>query len=135
MVVANYDRKNLYEQARPYLRDPVQKRIYAKKQQWLLDLPMAGSEALYTLGKTTDREFHPVRAIEKKIYLEHAEKIESIDPAWDTRTDYVELEVWRYDPDRFTQESIVDSLSLALSLKGEQDEAMKLNINKLLMQQ
>ena len=78
---------------------------------------------------------HPVRAIEKKVYLEHAEEIESIDPAWDTHTDYVELEVWRYDPDRFSQESIVDSLSLALSLKGEQDEAMKLNINKLLMQQ
>ena len=135
MVAANYDRKNLYEQAKPYLRNPVQKCIYVKKQQWLLDLPTAGSEALYTLKETTDRVTHPVRAIEKKIYLEHAEEIESIDPAWDTRTDYVELEVWRYDPDRFSQESIVDSLSLALSLKGEQDEAMKLNINKLLMQQ
>ena len=34
---------------------------------------------------------------------------------------------------KFAHDSIVDSFSLALSFKGELDEAVKLNINKLLM--
>ena len=134
MVTAVCDKENLYQCAIPYLRNPVQKRLYVKTEQWLLELPRAGREALHALDITTDETQIFVRAIEKKRYLDCVEDIVIVDPAWDTRTDYMELEVWRYDPGRFTEESIVDSFSLALSLEGEEEEAMKLNINKLLKQ-
>ena len=85
------------------------------------------------IGADHSKKNCPVRAIEKRIFLEQSDRITVVDPAWDTRTEYLELEVWRYDPVKFAHDSIVDSFSLALSFKGELDEAVKLNINKLLM--
>ena len=119
MVTAAFDRKILYEKAQPYLRNPVQKRLYAKEEEWLLKLPVAGREAAYMMNTESDRPKLPVRAIEKRTYLDNADKITSVDPSWDTKTACIELEVWRYDPARFTNDPIVDSFSLALSLKGE----------------
>lgn len=133
MVCACYAPKALYDKARPYLRDPVQKRLYVKAQDWLDELPKAGTEAAGILGAACGMGRFPVRAIEKRIYLERAADITVIDPAWDTQTACIELEVWRYDPLKFAHNSIVDSFSLALSFKGESDKAVKLNIDKLLM--
>ena len=118
MVCTNYDTRTLYNKASPYLRDA---------------LPRAGEEAAVLLGAAYSKKNCPVRAIEKRIFLEQSDRITVVDPAWDTRTEYLELEVWRYDPVKFAHDSIVDSFSLALSFKGELDEAVKLNINKLLM--
>ncbi len=133
MVCTNYDTRTLYDKASPYLRDPVQKRLYVKTESWLDALPRAGEEAAVLLGAAYSKKNCPVRAIEKRIFLEQSDRITVVDPAWDTRTEYLELEVWRYDPVKFAHDSIVDSFSLALSFKGELDEAVKLNINKLLM--
>lgn len=115
------DRQELYKKALPYMRDPVQKRVYVKEEDWLLRLPKAAPK-----GKETR-----VRAIEKKKYLEIADSIHIVDPAWDTEVSYIELEVWRYDPARFTDGTYVDSISYALSLKGDDDMAWKMNINEL----
>lgn len=131
MVSADCGRRALYEAALPYMRDPVQKRLYVKAEDWICSLPLAGADALAALGAQTHSPY-PVRAIEKRNYLDNAAKITTIDPAWDTKTRCIELEIWRYDSARFTGQSRVDSFSLALSYKGEMDEAVKLNINKLL---
>lgn len=133
MVKSAYDRFELYRNAQIYLRNPVQKRLYVKEEDWLMTLPKAGKEALNFLGFDKQESTWPVRAIEKRAYLDSADRITSVDPSWETRTPYIELEVWRYDPTRFTDCKTVDSLSLALSLEGENDNAMKMNIDKLLM--
>ena len=73
-----------------------------------------------------------VRAIEKKKYLEVADRIQIVDPAWDMEVSYLELEVWRYDPVRFTDGNYVDSISYALSLEGDDDMAWKMNSVTLL---
>jgi len=131
MVTAACSGKELYERAREYLRSPIQRRFYAKQEDWLLELPIAGRQAAYETGLTHERSDYPVRAIEKRAYLDCAERITALDPAWDTQTPCVEIEVWRYDPVRFGNAHKVDSFSLALSL-GESDGAADLDIDKLL---
>lgn len=135
MVISDLSSKELYLKALDYLRDPVQKRIYVKAEDWLLDLPVAGMEACYLLQPFVDKiekETHRTRAIEKRVYLDNMDRICTVDPAWDKDVDYIELEVWRYDPARFTDGKIVDSISLTLSIGGGNNEKMRVNIDKLL---
>lgn len=121
----------LYNKAMPYLRNPVQKKMFVKTEQWLLDLPKSGRDYAYD-KYGVDKNSFSTRAIEKKVYLETADKIVQVDPAWDVNIDYMELEVWRYDPTRFTDGNYVDSISYALSLEGDDDMTEKVNINELL---
>ena len=134
MVTMSMERQALLDKAKSYLRNPVQKRLYVKAEDWILALPKAGMEAKPVRtdsGKSKDSPGHTIRAIEKREYLKCAETMKSIDPAWDTEESYIELEVWRYDPARFTDKHIVDSISLSLSFLGEDDSALELNINEL----
>ena len=134
MVTMSVEREALLDKAKSYFRNPVQKRLFVKAEDWILALPKAGAEAklvetgsgkkIYSLG-------HSIRAIEKRAYLNTSNTMTVIDPAWDTEDPYVELEVWRYDPVRFTDKNTVDSISLTLSFMGEDDNALELNINKL----
>lgn len=128
MVTMSMERQALLDKAKDYLRNPVQKRLFVKAQDWILALPKAGKEAKLV---ETGSLGHSIRAIEKRAYLDTADTMTVIDPAWNTQEAYVELEVWRYDPARFTDKHIVDSISLSLSLMGENDNALELNINKL----
>lgn len=134
MVTMSMERQALMDKAKNYLRNPVQKRLYVKAEDWMLALPKAGMEAKLVktgLGEKKDSLGHVIRAIEKREYLKCANTITSIDPAWDTEVPYIELEVWRYDPTRFTDKHTVDSISLSLSFLGEDDNALELNINEL----
>ena len=134
MVTMNMERQALMDKAKNYLRNPVQKRLYVKAEDWILALPKAGMEAKLVkteLGERKDSLGHAIRAIEKREYLKCADTMKNIDPAWDTEEPYIELEVWRYDPARFTGNHAVDSISLSLSFLGEDDNALELNINEL----
>ncbi len=134
MVTMSMERQALLDKAKSYLRKPVQKRLYVKAEDWILALPKAGMDAKLVRtdsGKSKESPGHTVRAIEKREYLKCAETMKSIDPAWDTEETYIELEVWRYDPARFTDKHTVDSISLSLSFLGEDDNALELNINEL----
>lgn len=131
MVAMSMEREALWNEAKRYFRNPVQKRLFVKKQDWILDLPKAGREAwLAQTGSEKEKNSlgHCIRAIEKRTYLKKADTLTVIDPDWDTKEPYIELEVWRYAPARFTDKQTVDSISLSLSLEGERDGGMKLNI-------
>ncbi len=131
MVTTALPKKELFERAKPYLRNPVQKRLFVKENEIVLALPITGQEALCVMNGRRGPD-HKVRAMEKRVFLDTSEVLQVVDPAWDTQVSYVELEVWRYDPMRFTDGSIVDSISLKLSLEGESDKTVEMNINKLL---
>ena len=105
-----------------------------KAEDWILALPKAGMEAKLVKADSGERNYslgHTIRAIEKREYLKCADTLTVIDPAWNTEETYIELEVWRYDPARFTDKHTVDSISLSLSFVGEDDNALELNINEL----
>lgn len=43
-----------------------------------------------------------------------------------------EVEIWKYDPQIFARNGIVDAISLAMSLKNEQDERIQNAVEELL---
>lgn len=124
--------KALFDMARQYLRDPVQKRLYAARSNELVGLPLSGESALcertmLNMPKT------PCRAIDRKAYkLMQEAGLKCVDPAWCSETDYMELEVWRYDPTHFAEAGTVDVVSLAASFRSHPDERVEMAVDEML---
>ena len=124
--------KQLFEKARPYLIDPVQKRVFVKHLDIFNNLPFSGETAL---AERTMLNMPPVpcRAIDRREYKKHQERgLEHIDPAWYSGTDYTELEVWRYDPRLFAVDGAVDVVSLAFSLENHKDERIEIAVDEMM---
>lgn len=124
--------KQLYEKARPYLISPIQKRVFVKIQNDLLKLPLSGESAL---AERTMLNMPTVscRAMSRKDYKKwHEQGLKEIDPAWHSGSDYLELEVWKYDPDLFDYAGAVDVVSLAASFAGHGDERIEMAVEEMM---
>ena len=91
------------------------KRLYVQQTNELMKLPLSGESALC---ERTMLNMPPVpcRAIDRKAYKRQQEAgLKRIEPAWQSKTDYMQLEVWRYDPVCFSHAGTVDIVSLAAS--------------------
>ena len=122
--------KALYERALPYLIDPVQKRLHVRKENAFAGLPLAGEYALATHSILNSPAVE-CRAVSRKEYKSLA-GIEEIDPAWSSRQDYIQLELWKYDPKPLARNSGVDVISLALSLRRNQDERVEQAVEEMM---
>lgn len=122
--------RTLYEKALPYMIDPVQKRLYVRKKEELAGLPMAGEFALATLSMLNPSTIE-CRAMSRKNY-KNLEGIEEIDPRWSTNKDYIELELWKYDPKLLAVYFRVDVVSLSLSLRENKDERVEQAIEEMM---
>ncbi len=124
--------RELYERARPYLIDPVQKRIYVARTDNLMTLPLCGESALC---ERTMLNTPPVssRAIGRKAYAGQLEaELQRVDPAWSAESDYMELQVWKYDPVPYVEAGAVDVVSLAASFGTHQDERIEMAVDEML---
>lgn len=122
--------KALYEKALPYMIDPVQKRLYVRKGEKFSELPMAGEYALATHSMLNEPQIE-CKAISRKKYKE-LDGIEEIDPAWSNSHDYIQLELWKYDPQPLAVYHAVDAISLALSLRENKDERVEQAVEEML---
>ena len=122
--------KTLYEKALPYLVDPVQKRIYVRKRIEFEALPMAGEYALATWSMLNGPSIE-CKAIGRKEY-KSIEGVEEIDPAWSSKQDYIQLEIWKYDPKPVAVYQEVDVISLALSLRDNKDERVEQAVEEMM---
>lgn len=122
--------KSLYEKALPYMIDPVQKRRYVQKADLFSELPMAGEYALAAHSMLNGPQIE-CRAISRKKYKE-LDRIEEIDPAWTSSLDYIQLELWKYDPQPLVDYHAVDVISLALSLRANRDERVEQAVEELM---
>ncbi len=129
-VITKEGGRSLYEKALPYLIDPVQKRICVRRNKAFSGLLMAGE---YALGSRTLLNGPDVecRAISRKEF-KRIEGIEEVDPAWTNTQDYVQLEVWKYDPKPLAFHGAVDVISLALSLRDVKDERVEQAVEEML---
>lgn len=124
--------KELFDIARQYFIDPVQKRLYVQQTNELMKLPLSGESALC---ERTMLNMPPVpcRAIDRKAYKRQQEAgLKRIDPAWQSKTDYMQLEVWRYDPVCFSHAGTVDIVSLAASFRSHPDERIEMAVDEML---
>lgn len=122
--------KSLYEKALPYMIDPVQKRLYVCKREEFDKLPLAGEYALATKSVLNEPTIE-CKAISRKEYKVLA-GIEEVDPAWSSSRNYIQLELWKYDPSIFANYHCVDVVSLALSLRENKDERIEQAIEEML---
>ena len=122
--------KFLYEKALPYMIDPVQKRLYVQNADMFSELLMAGEHALAT-HSMLNRPQIECKAISKKKYKEF-DGIEEIDPAWSNSLNYIQLELWKYDPRPLADHYAVDVISLALSLRKNKDERVEQAVEEMM---
>ncbi len=113
---------------RSYLKSPVRKIIYTKTRP--LGALTAGIDALAELSMINPPG-HPIMAIDKnKLDKEQIDVVINKDFIKDTKL--VELELWDYDPELFSNNRHVDLLSLYASLKEETDERVEQALEEVL---
>lgn len=113
---------------RDYLKNPVRKTIYTKTKP--VKSLTAGLNALAGLSMINPPD-HPTIALDKnKLNKEHVEIVENRDIIKDMQ--FVELELWDYDPKLFSNKYHVDLLSLYVSLKEETDERVEQALEEVL---
>lgn len=122
--------KDLYELSKEYLQSPVQKRIYVEYEEAYLDFPVAGEEALARRTMLNPPR-HQIRALDKKkmqIIPEEAK----VDPHWVMNGKYIEVELWKYNPDVLVRDGMVDVISLAVSMQDIEDERIEEQIIEMM---
>ena len=110
--------------------DPVQKRVYVRNRFEFASLPLARESALAERSMLAAPTIE-CRAIWRKEY-KLLSSIEEIDPAWNSDWDYIQLELWRYDPKALLGSAGVDVISLSLSLHGNKDERMEQAVEEMM---
>lgn len=127
-------RKTLYDgayfkKALPYLTSPVQERIFVEPSQKTDALPDAGE---YALGNISMLQPPVVRVKACRKNQEYVNKLVKVDPLLETKLNYIQLELWRYSPELFAKNNIVDPISLYCSLMDENDERVENELNRVL---
>lgn len=95
-----------------------------------MDLPYAGETALAKQSILNFPEctvFAMDKKISKNIPQEHL-----VEPKLMSDSDYVEIELWKYNPAVFVTDEMVDIVSLVQSLKGVDDERVEMQIEKIM---
>lgn len=122
--------KSLYKKALPYMIDPVQKRIFVQDKVDFEKAPLAGESALAERSMLAPPAV-VCRAISRKEYKQLS-NIEEIDPAWSSSQDYIQLELWKYDPKVLADHAGVDVISLSLSLRENSDERVEQSVEEMM---
>jgi len=124
------DRREIWEKAQPFLRNPVSKRLFIRRINGAEGATHAGLTALahysmlappaYTTYALSREEWKTLRQQHKIIEV----------PVQDP--DVSEIEVWWYSPARFAEHGMVDRLSLYLSLKADHDERTETALEEMM---
>jgi len=114
-----------FEQAKSFLINPVQKRLFAEKQDGITNWPLSGESAL---GKSTmlNGPAVPCIALDKGNLL--VNELVSVDRDWETEKDCLEIELWKYNPLLFQKNGQVDPVSLFMSLQDNEDERVEASV-------
>ena len=127
LIISNKEQnRDLFEIAKPYLLNPVRKRLYVDNKDLPTGLPLAGYSALSELTML-GRPSTEIYAFYGKI-----SELKGTEVLYDNN-EQKEVEIWRYNPIMLSrQPGIVDALSLATSLLSDDDPRVEQSIDELL---
>ena len=123
-------RRELWDQAKPYLRTPVQKTLWTFDSD-ILNLPgtmVAGEDALARLTMLNEPRQRAV-AIASSAVAQARLRGVVFEPG--EVADRVAVQVWRYVPAMQGKTNVVDSLSLWLSLQNSADDRIQMALDEL----
>ena len=119
-------RRDLFEKAKPYLLNPVRKRLCVEYGRLPAGLPLSGYSALSELtmlGSPLTETF---------AFFGKADKLDGTDALVDNDVQ-AEVEIWRYNPAPLSKRAgVVDALSLAASLPPDDDPRTLQSIEEML---
>lgn len=121
-MLTNGKGMHLFEMAKPYLINPIQQTITTTNDDRYSALPLSGESALAGCTMLNDPRI-PVRAVYKADI--DIEKTPEVDVRWEPERPAVKLEMWKYNPNLFEKNGIVDPVSLALCFEENADERIE----------
>jgi len=124
------ERREIWEKAQPFLRSPVNKRLFIRRIQGVEGAIRAGLTALAHYSMLAAPAY-ATYALSREDWkgLRRRDKIVEV-PAQDP--DASEIEAWWYPPTLFAEHGIVDPLSLYLSLKADHDERTETALGEMM---
>ena len=114
--------RDLYERAKAFLINPVQKRLYINESETKSNLFLAGESLLSRHSMLGSPKYETYAAYKGLVEME---SLELIDPLWQPDRGSMVLELWKYDPAPFAIKGEVDPVSLAMSLSESEDERVQ----------
>lgn len=128
-IMRNCARKEYYDRAKKYLINPVQKVVIVKPEEAVVVGFEAGEAALSSVT-----ELNLPRVEERAIYkgAELVDQLETVDVRFEDQSRCVKLQLWKYDPAYFAKNRVVDSVSLACTFLGNEDERIEMCLEELL---
>ena len=114
--------RELFEKAKGFLIDPVQRRLYVRNSELLSDLFLAG-ESMLSRHSMLGAPRYETYAVYKG--AADQKNLQLVDPLWQPDNNVIMLEQWKYDPALFASNKEVDSVSLYMSLAENPDERVQ----------
>ena len=122
-------RQETWAKAQPFLRNPVNKRLFIQRGAPLTGLS-AGLTALAHYSMLAPPAY-PALAVSREQWKEFRQGHKAAEvPTADV--DGQEIQVWSYPPSLFAQGDFVDPLSLYLSLKEDLDDRMQASLEEMM---
>ena len=122
--------RGLYQLSSEYLQSPVQKRIYVDSRHFDMNLPVAGETAL-AKQSLLNYPKHIVYAMDKKRIKDIPQEY-IVEPKLIAECNYVEIELWKYNPLVYARNGLVDIVSLAESFKETDDERVEMQMEEVM---
>ena len=119
VIESKYNRRELFERAKPFLSNPVRKYGYIEKSRIDENMVLASESALAKNSMLNSPKLITYAIDEQKIDKNQM-KNELVDP-----NKQVKLELWGYNPKLFSDDHVADSLSVELSLRDIEDERIE----------
>jgi hypothetical protein len=122
--------KEIWTKAQPFMRSPVEKRLWIHRMKSAPRGVRAGLSALahYSMLAPPAHDVHALSREDWKTLRERQKVIEV--PEQDP--DVQEIEVWAYTPTLLAEGNVVDRLSLYLSLKDNRDERVEASLEEMI---
>ena len=124
LLIARYERKEMFDRMQPLLIDPVKRRIYIALDNLPAQLCQAGFSAMahYSMLNAPTLACYAAGVGEK---LTGAATLTNA-------ADQAEIEIWKYDPVILSKDNVVDPLSLIMTLQENADERTEEAIEEIL---
>ena len=120
--------RDLFEKARSCLVSPVKRTVYVSRDCLSEEMPESGYTALAAYSSLNSPRLVQYASSRIGYWKDRAEN------SLEDPEEQAAIELWRYDPQKLSDQKTVDALSLALALGEDEDERVQMALEEMLSQ-